>query len=99
DPPSGAGGTSRRRRFDRTAARRVAHDSVRQAHELKLLVVSLDDALADLAHSRHVVLLLRLWLERTELTGDEHALEGAERHLYGAAETEDVRLVESFAGR
>src|SRR5205085_1022648 len=63
-----AGGARSSARPD-TRLRIVA--SVRHADQLELLVVPLDHTLFDLAHPRDVVLLLRLWLQRTELARHE----------------------------
>ena len=65
--------TATRIRFRSTAghtrpqARRAVATSVRDARELKFLVMAPDHTLQDLANPGDVVLLLRLWLERAEL--------------------------------
>src|SRR5215211_1519127 len=83
----------------RRAETRGPPRSVRDAHELELLVVALDDGLLHLAQPRLVVLLLGLRLERAPLGGDEQALEAAVGHRRAAVEAENARLVQGLSRR
>ena len=71
----------------------------RNAHQLELLVMSLNHRFRYLANSARVELLLGLRLGRTALARHKHVLEGAEGDGALAAETQDACLVERLAGR